>query len=71
MKSGRKFHPDRAGRSAITYLLIRFLFLQPLCRPVCAKSTRLPLCINARATAFVRVDTDNASAVAIALVLPL
>lgn len=58
--------PGRAG-SAITYLLIRFPFPATTVRTLSApKIARLPLCINARATASCALIPTNASAVAIA-----
>lgn len=64
---GGSFIPTGQGGVSNTYLLIRFLFpattVQTLSAP---KIARLPLCINARATALCALIPTNASAVAIA-----
>lgn len=64
---GGSFIPTGQGGSAIMYLLIRFPFPATTVRTLSApKIARLPLCINARATASCALIPTNASAVAIA-----
>lgn len=64
---GGSFIPTGRAGSAITYLLIRFPFPATTVRTLSApKIARLPLCINALATASCALIPTNASAVAIA-----